>query len=123
MIRNSWSMVKRMAALGEFFRASIAALQFVVGIRFMSGMFDSDVTVRRVGESMSATFGQMSAVARAAGSGSPGMDGPPILLFCLGFILFGFFLFAIAPGASKDIEKRTTRSSRSSALADVFIPD
>ncbi|MEI6650929.1 MAG: hypothetical protein WCL23_05925 [Candidatus Moraniibacteriota bacterium] len=116
-------MVRRITALGEFFRVSIAALQFVVGIRFMSEMFDSDVTVRRIGEAMNVTLGQMSVVARAAGTGNPSMDGPPILLFCLGFILFGFFLFAIAPGASKGIEKKMSRSLRASALADVFIPD
>jgi hypothetical protein len=118
-------MVKRIAAFGEFFRVSVTAIQFAAGIRFLFGMFDSDETVRRVGESMSGTLGQMGSVAGAATSGSPGMDGPPVLLFSLFFILFGFFLFTVAPGATKKIEKRKnmTRTVYRSAPAGFFMPD
>ncbi|NTW14446.1 MAG: hypothetical protein HGA31_05465 [Candidatus Moranbacteria bacterium] len=116
-------MVKRIAAFGEFFRVSVTAIQFAAGIRFLLGMFDSDETVRGVWKSMSGTLGQMGSV--AASSGSPGMDGPPILLFSLCFILFGFFLFTVAPGATQNIENRRkiARSQYRSAQAGFFIPD
>lgn len=119
-------MVKRIAAFGEFFSVSLTAIQFAAGIRFLFGLFDSDETVRRLGESMSGTLGQMGSVTEAASSGSPGMvDGPPILLFSLYFVLFSFFLFTVAPGATKNIEKRRnmSRNRYRSAPAGFFMSD
>jgi hypothetical protein len=100
-------MVKRLTATKELLHMSVMGVQFVAGIRFLMGMFDSDETVRNVWESISGTFGQMG----GAYSGSSGVlgtssSGPPgALLLVLGFMCFGYVLFTALPGTAAKMEK------------------
>lgn len=98
-------MVKRFAATKELLNVSVMGVQFVAGIRFLLGLFDSDETVRKLWESIAGTFGELGHVLPYATTGTD-MTGPPAaLLLILGFMVFSYVLFTMAPGAITKIER------------------
>lgn len=83
---------------------AVTGIEFVAGVRFLAGLFDSDETVRSVWKTLSGTFdGTRSALL------SPGINpssGPPeVLLLVLGFLGFGYILFTVVPEMVARMEK------------------
>lgn len=99
--------MKRITATKELLYLSVVGFQFMAGIRYLMGLFESDETVRRLWESISGTFGQMQTVFSSSGTGSGMASGPPeALLLVLGFMGFGYVLFTAVPGATAKMERR-----------------
>ncbi|NTW15322.1 MAG: hypothetical protein HGA38_03055 [Candidatus Moranbacteria bacterium] len=99
-------MVKRFAATKELLNLSVMGVQFVAGIRFLIGMFDSDETVRKLWASIAGTFGEMGHVLPYAATGMTDMTGPPAaLLLILGFMGFSYVLFTMVPGVVARMER------------------
>ncbi len=99
-------MTNRIVATSKFLSLSIVGLQFIAGIRYVAGLFESDATVRKMWESIVETFGQMHAVFSSQ-TNAPNQSGPPgALLLVLGFLCFGYALFALVPGAVAKTGKR-----------------
>lgn len=98
-------MVKRLTATKELLHMSVMGVQFMAGVRFLIGVFDSDETVRRLWEAVSGTYGEMGSVLSGPTYG-PSSSGPPGALFLvLGFMCFGYVLFTAVPGAAARMEK------------------
>ncbi len=120
-------MIRRIVAVRESIGSLVTTIEFVVGIRFLMGLF-SDETVGGVREAMTQTIGQMDAVARAGGAvgmtEGNGMDGPTTLLSSLGFVLLGSALFLGVPKAARRRERRAYGNRRvrhRSASAGFFV--
>jgi len=95
-------MTKRIVATNELLRMSVIGIQFVAGVRFLAGLFDSDETVRILWKSVSKTFDLTHVILSAATD----TTGPPeALLLALGFMGFGYILFAVVPGTVAKMEK------------------
>lgn len=104
--RNPARMVKRLTATKELLHMSVMGVQFMIGIRFMMGVFDSDEVVRNVWDSISGTFGEMSGVLYGSSGMGTSSSGPPgALLLVLGFMCFGYILFTAVPGTAAKMEK------------------
>jgi len=100
-------MVKRITATKELLYLSVVGFQFMSGIRYIMGLFESDEIVRKLWESISGTFGQMHAVFSNVGAGADMASGPPeALLLILGFIGFGYVLFTAVPGTATKMSRR-----------------
>lgn len=96
-------MTKRIAATKELLRMSVIGIQFVAGVRFLAGLFDSDETVRILWKSASKTFDLTHVILSTAATDT---NGPPeALLLALGFMGFGYILFAVVPGTVAKMEK------------------
>ncbi len=100
-------MVKRITATRELLYLSFIGVQFMAGVRYVMGMFDSDETVRKLWQSVSMTLDQMHGTLFVARSSGP----PEALLLILGFMGFGYVLFTIVPGAAVKMERRDMISS------------
>lgn len=99
-------MVKRITATRDVLSLSVTGLQFVAGVRFLLGMFDSDVTARKLWESAYGTYGQMYGTLFASGHGTMASGPPTALLPILGFMGFGYVMFTAVPGASVKMDRR-----------------